>query len=115
MFNESGITSLDVHHPYDTEEKLEVSLFEGILKNIKRNSTLESLNIISFQMKSQRLKGLTKVLEGSNIKIQSLGIINDHICNEGGKLIEKFLHKDTTITSLNLSGLSFIPSNVSTI
>ncbi|RIB14588.1 hypothetical protein C2G38_2143976 [Gigaspora rosea] len=121
-FNDTTITTVDLVLPSkvssESKRKLatrsgfkrksvisseKIVTVDGLIENLKENSTLTTVNFVSIQMGIKRMKKLIKVYYKSTV-LNSLGVHYFPLCNKSGKLLATYLKRNITMTSLHLTG-----------
>ncbi|RIB21861.1 hypothetical protein C2G38_2175416 [Gigaspora rosea] len=102
-FNYTTITNVDLVLPHKVSSKFKRKTIDGLIENIKENPTLTTLNFVSIHMGIKPMKKLIKAFDKSTA-LNSLGVHNFPLGNKSGKLLATYLTRNTTMTSLHLTG-----------
>ncbi|KAF0480572.1 f-box domain-containing protein [Gigaspora margarita] len=106
---DTTITSVELVLPQTVSDGFKRKTLDGLIDNLKETSTLTTLSFVSVRIGIKRMKKLIKIFYNS-IVLNSLGVYSFPLGNRSGKLLATFLIKNTTLTSLHLTGKKSINS-----
>ncbi|KAF0435876.1 protein NLRC3 isoform X1 [Gigaspora margarita] len=103
LYENTTITSLVLILSPEVSEAFKSKAMDGLVKVLYKNSTLISLNLVSFWVGTERTKTLLEILS-KNTVLKSLRLRNFLFHYEEGNMTAKLLCENATLTSLCIRG-----------